>query len=363
MALTGNKGEWSEPYALLKLLSDGKLYLGGENFSKVKGLFYPIIKILRHEKDRNVEFSYNDKLIVITDNELLFKIPIIEFIKNTSLCFERIKGAKSGKGSFEIPEIESFLASFSIKALKAKSKLKNDITIQVQDPNTYLSPSLGFSIKSQMGSPATLVNASGATQFTYKIIGNILSNEQIEVVNSERYFSKKIKIIRSAGADLVFEQVDNLKFKSNLQTIDYNFDKILSEVLLLFYSSEVASENTVVKFIEQITKKNTFGYNLEINSSMYELIMKKFLTDYALGMRAAEVWKRDYQATGGYLIVKDDGELICYHFYFTKNFEDYLFNNTRLETPDPGKFDFGQVYFDNNGNQKIKLNLQIRFII
>ena len=35
---------------------------------------------------------------------------------------------------------------------------------------------------------------------------------------------------------------------------------------------------------------------------MYEMIMKKFLTDYALGMRAAEVWKRNYQATGGYLI-------------------------------------------------------------
>jgi len=362
MALTGNKGEWSEPYALLKLLADGKLYLGGENFSKVKGLFYPIIKVLRHEKNRNVEFSYNDKLIVIKDNDLLFEIPIVEFIQNTSLCFESIKKSKSGKGSFEIPEIESFLASFSITALKAKSQLKNDITIQVEDPNTFLSPSLGFSIKSQMGRPSTLVNPSGATQFTYKIIGNVLTEEQMEAVNSERYFSKKIKIIRSCGADLVFEHVDNPKFKSNLQTIDYNFDKILSEVLLLFYSSDIASENTVVKFIEKVTKKNTFGYDLEINSSMYELIMKKFLTDYALGMRAAEVWKRDYQATGGYLIVKEDGELICYHFYFTKNFEDYLFNNTRLETPDPGKFDFGRIYITEDGVQKMKLNLQIRFI-
>ncbi|WP_262710866.1 HpaII family restriction endonuclease [Flavobacterium franklandianum] len=99
---------------------------------------------------------------------------------------------------------------------------------------------------------------------------------------------------------------------------------------------------------------------MTINSSIYQMIMKKFLTDYALGMRAAEVWKRDYQATGGYLIVKDDGELICYHFYFAKNFEDYLFNNTKLETASE-RNGFGKIYSE-NGQQKIKLNLQIRFI-
>jgi type II restriction enzyme len=90
------------------------------------------------------------------------------------------------------------------------------------------------------------------------------------------------------------------------------------------------------------------------------MIMKKFLTDYALGMRAAEVWRRNYQAAGGYLIVKDDGELLCYHFYFAKNFEDYLYNNTKLETPD-SRNNFGVIYSE-GGTQKMKLNLQIRFI-
>jgi type II restriction enzyme len=112
--LTGNKGEWSEPYALLKLLADGKLYLGDENFNKVKGIFYPILKVLRHEKDRAVDFSIQDKLIIVSDGKLLFKIPIVEFIANAKTCFEKIKTAKKGKGAFEIPEIEKFLASFSI---------------------------------------------------------------------------------------------------------------------------------------------------------------------------------------------------------------------------------------------------------
>ncbi len=359
--ITGNKGEWSEPYALLKLLADGKLYLGDENFNKVKDIFYPIIKVLRHEKDRAVDFSIQDKLVIVSDGKILLKVPIVQFITNSKICFEKIKTAKKGKGAFEIPEIESFLASLSINTLKAKSKLKNDITIQVSDPNTFLSPALGFSIKSQLGRPSTLLNASGATNFSFLIKGKVLSKNEINEIKNVNEFSEKLKLLKSFGARLEFEKVDNEIFQSNLQTIDYNFDKILSDMLVLFYENDVASENTVKKFIATITKKNPIGYNLNINSSMYEMIMKKFLTDYALGMRAAEVWKRNYQATGGYLIVKEDGELICYHFYFTKNFEDYLFNNTKLETPDPERHKFGEVYLE-NGGQKMKLNLQIRFI-
>jgi hypothetical protein len=361
MALSGNKGEWSEPYALLKLLADGKLYLGGENYSKIEGLFYPIIKVIRHETERNVEFSYKGNLIVVSGDNLLVEIPILDFIENATLCFEKIKGVKSRKGSFTIDEIENFLSKFSINKLKAKSTEKKDITIQLEDPNTFFSPSLGFSVKSQLGRPSTLVNASGATQFTYKIVDTILSDDVIARIDDEEEFSNKIKIIIESGAELVFEQVDNPIFKSNLQTIDYNFDKILSEILLLFYSNSISSENTMVKFVEKVSKKNTFGYDLSINSSMYQLIMRKFLTDYALGMTAAKVWKREYQATGGYLIVKEDGELICYHFYFMQQFEEYLLNNTKLETPDPHRHKFGKIYFE-DGIQKIKLNLQIRFI-
>ena len=48
--LTGNIGEWSEPYALLKLLADGKLFLGDENSEKIEEISYPILQISRHEK-------------------------------------------------------------------------------------------------------------------------------------------------------------------------------------------------------------------------------------------------------------------------------------------------------------------------
>ena len=45
--LTGNKGEWSEIYVLLRLLADGKIYAADSELNKLDGVYFPIIKIIR----------------------------------------------------------------------------------------------------------------------------------------------------------------------------------------------------------------------------------------------------------------------------------------------------------------------------
>ena len=54
MALTGNKGEWSEIYTLFKLLGDGIVYAGDEQFNRIEEVFYPIMSVIRREKVGNV---------------------------------------------------------------------------------------------------------------------------------------------------------------------------------------------------------------------------------------------------------------------------------------------------------------------
>ena len=46
MALTGNKGEWSEIYVLFKLLGEGTVFAGDEVLNRIEDLFYPILMIL-----------------------------------------------------------------------------------------------------------------------------------------------------------------------------------------------------------------------------------------------------------------------------------------------------------------------------
>jgi type II restriction enzyme len=74
----------------------------------------------------------------------------------------------------------------------------------------------------------------------------------------------------------------------------------------------------------------------------------------------SKVWTGELDATGGYLVVKENGEVLCYHIYNRNEFEDYLFKNTKLETASSTRHVFGKVY-EENGQLYFKLNLQIRF--
>ena len=188
---SGNRGEWSEPYALFKLLADGQLYLGDSQLNKL-GIVMPILSILRQEK--NYEGSYilhdNSQNIIVTYKDREFTVPISEFKEKAVLLLSEIKNA-SGNRAFSIPSIDDFLKKIGFTHLSASSSSKSDIHIVVHDLRTGITPTLGFSIKSQLGSPATLLNASRATNFIFQI--HNLKDKKIEYINSLRGIKEKIK--------------------------------------------------------------------------------------------------------------------------------------------------------------------------
>ena len=57
------------------------------------------------------------------------------------------------------------MQSVNCISLKASSSIKTDITIVVNDQRTNQEPTLGFSIKSQLGSPSSLLNAGKNNKF------------------------------------------------------------------------------------------------------------------------------------------------------------------------------------------------------
>ena len=61
-----------------------------------------------------------------------------------------------------------------------------------------------------------------------------------------------------------------------------------------------------------------------------------------------------------YLIIKENGDVLCYHIYNRNEFENYLFNNTKLDTASSSRHQFGTIYTE-SGELYFKLNLQIRF--
>ncbi len=352
--LKGNKGEWSEIYTLLKLLSDTEIHVGDENLDKIPNLFYPIIKILRDESNGRFSYSLKDDLVFISHNNSKFSIPIFEFKEKAEILLTKIK--KAHHSSFEVPEIEDFLSKIKCNTLKAKSTSKTDIKIIIHDLKTNLYPELGFSIKSQLGSPSTLLNASKATNFIYTLSKKI-TEQEINNFNTIKGFNKKFEFLNNSDCRLIFHKTESPIFGNNLTLIDSYLPEIMSFLTVQFYSTKT---NSISELTTQTRTLNPMNYDLNFQHNFYEYKIKHLLTDIALGLMPAKVWNGQYDATGGYLIIKEDGDILAYHIYNKNEFENYLFNNTKLETASTKRHDFGKIY-EENGKQYLKLNLQIRF--
>ena len=87
--ITGNKGEWSEFYAYVKLLADGKIYAADEELNKKENLFYTILKILR---GIDLEFLRKDRILIQNSNgELLSELSVTEITEISNSVLSKIK--------------------------------------------------------------------------------------------------------------------------------------------------------------------------------------------------------------------------------------------------------------------------------
>jgi type II restriction enzyme len=142
-----------------------------------------------------------------------------------------------------------------------------------------------------------------------------------------------------------------------MKLIDSNLPIIVSKILDYYFSIGI---NKTVDLVDKLTEENPCNFNLNFGHSFYNYKIKAFLTDIALGLQPSTMWSGLYDATGGYIVVKENGDILCYHIYNWNEFQDYLLKNTKLESASSTRHDYGVVY-KNNNKFFIKLNLQIRF--
>jgi len=356
--ITQNKGEWSELYVFLKLLSEGVLYGADSDLNKIDDLYYPLIKIIRTENEQTKHYvkEVSNISIVTESGEQILSLPVTEFTAKADLLLNAIKEANTS--SFSVPVIESFMQTIKCTKVKADSKDKTDITIVLHDRQTQRDDTFGFSIKSRLGSASTLLNAGKNTNFIYKVSG--LNNEQVERINNINTTSKvkdRLSQIKEMGS-LKYVGMVNDVFESNLQMVDTQFPIIVAELLKLYYSG---AGNSIKDLTTKLQDINPCKLNTALAQKFYEHKVKTFLTDIALGMTPATAWSGNFQATGGYIIVKESGEVLCYHIYNHNEFQEYLFRNTKFDTPSSSRHNFGSIYLKND-EYYFNLNVQIRFI-
>jgi hypothetical protein len=357
----GNKGEWSEFYAFLKILTDGKMFTADKNLEILKDNFYIVLKIVREEIDgrKSYDISKRDGKIVISDEIEggLNDVVEVERIKNrVAGIFEEMKNSKNT--TFQILLAEEAMKDLHCSRIKASSGRKADLMAVLHDRKSPIFPELGFSIKSMLGSPSTLLNASGATNFIYNVLECNESDEDIDACNNALVLRDRARYVYDSGGHFKYCGMDSEGFRKNLRKIDSNFPEIISEILKHYYNGKGSK---IADLVEYISSDTEFCAKLDFDKSDFVFKVKRFLSDIALGMTPKKEWDGHAKAHGGYIIVKENGEIVCYHIYNRDQFEDYLYNNTKLDTPSTTRHKFG-YFFEENGQKKIKYNLQIRFI-
>ncbi len=209
----------------------------------------------------------------------------------------------------------------------------------------------------------TFFNASKNSNLIYRILPE-LDEASAQQVNELETYGLRLKWLTEHGYELQFEDMHSEVFRTNLELIDSRLPEILSH-LLLFKS--LSGPSKLLELTEYLNKENPCNFNIRLNPNFYTYKIKRFLIDAALGMKAGKLWTGNFSATGGYIAVKKDGELVCFHIYNWNDFQDYLLNHTKIDFPDSSshRADFGRILTAKEVGKStgfyFKLNFQIRF--
>ena len=371
---TLNKGEWAEFYVMLKLLGEGKLYAADNKLKKKLDSYLDVLKIIRQEYETQVlEYIVNrDNSSVIVKPQgaetVLATIPMAEFEECATALFQGIKHAKGMSVSAPDSVCEFAKVIYvgkpkapAVKALKKQFGGKNDIFIEVRDGQTAIVSVMGFSIKSKFGHNPTLFNAGSSSQYLFRLSGcdDMIMKEFNGITDGKgrRAWGGCVQYLRSHRIGTEFARAQYPVYGENLYLVRESMAQILAWCV---YDRLLTGEpeHRVKETVERMATANPLGVgNPDI---YYEKAIKDFLMAGFTGMTAGSKWDGREQVNGGYIVVMDDGDVICYHSNDRESFRDYLYRNTYFEYVSTDKYNWGYIV-KIDGEYYLPLNISVRF--
>lgn len=378
-SFSGNKGEWSEPYVVLRLLSDGKLHQADKDLKPIATDFATILELSRSdiaahiEKDGRVLFVRQDKKGEASTVQVKQK----ELEHQARRLFRAISAIEGTSGAFVLPSEAEALRALGFTKLanpppvKRKTQ-KRDLALKISGSHTGIA-TLGFSVKSEIGSPPTLLNASEPTNIIYRVKG--LTAKQAESINAivgSRKIMDRCRAIKEFATSIEFEKYHSPVFADNLEIVDAALPQMIADLVKVHYfeqillpreskrSGSLREADRLDAAVAMLSK--TAAYSEKKRKDFCEIKIKRFLRACALGLMPSEEWNGNEDASGGYIIVLPDGQLVALYVYNTNIFEKYLYESTIFERASTTRHKYLTLFKDDHSDDYfIKLNLQIRF--
>ena len=182
--------------------------------------------------------------------------------------------------------------------------------------------------------------------------------DEINKIEGRSKIQDRLKSILENDGTVVFDKISKIEFETNLRKIDTIFPIFIAQMLQDFF---LGKANKITDLVSLLENNKYLQKSFRLSKSDYEYKIKNFLVSIALGMVPSKVWDGFTKAHGGYIVVKNDGDVVCYHLYNRDEFLSYLYENTKFESASSKRHDYGKIY-QKNGKIYFNLNLQIRFL-
>lgn len=366
-----NTGEWSELYALLKLLNDGVLKQGNPDLSPSSRAPYEIVKIIRLDKTapKKIErctYTLGPDSINITKGKKSTNTSREELQRMSSTILRTMQAHSKGKGTYGISGSDEILERVALQNVASKIRGEADLLVELIDHRNFQTHERGFSIKSVMGGEPHYLNATKGTRFQFKIMG--LASAEI---NAIKKFDQEHKqgwvmdtvsyideLAKSGKIQLIHCGPPSKTLRNNLLLIDDGMNDIISNLLWNAYSNRSLRIKDAIK---TVIAKNPRNYDSDCNLELfYKQKVIRLMVAASMGLTGSKEWTENYESDGGFIVVLKSGDVISFHFYDRKDFEEYLFNYSRIETGSTSRHDFGTLYECDSGHA-LNLCMTLRF--
>lgn len=331
-----NKGEISESYALLKIIAQKIIHYGN-----AQGLANnDNIRVLKINTTHKIITINDISIDVISSDGTTNNILIDQFISHKELN-EMVDFIRQQAGTFNNEHIDNAVKTLGLTKRKGTSQEKADISLDFQDQ--ILNINQGVSIKSFLGNSPTLLNASSATNFVFKVTNlNPKYVDEINQIETRSKIKDRLAKIIELGGQFHFAHCENKTYESNLRKADSQMPEILAAALLAFFKKEASNKLSDYQSANDETHCR----------------LRDFVKYTMFGIFPASEWDGELSANGA-VIVKQDGELLFYHTNQDRTLKEYFYKHTFFDTPSSTRHRFGSLYKEGS-DLCFKLNLQLR---
>ncbi|MGM9844948.1 MAG: HpaII family restriction endonuclease [Muribaculaceae bacterium] len=330
-----------------------------KNSDKLADFFYPLYMILYNAKFvYNVDLSKRSVEFTTLDGSPILRLPASAFYEALIVLLEDHQQCdKVETANNFISKILSF----------NKAQISEPCLAKVLWIDCY---------NSSLERESTTVCASGDnTNFIFEVTGN-MDDEKMEQFNNlfketqrkgatcyDIATADRMQYLHQIGCDIQFVGAAKNDARTNLVKCGgMEMPAIIGGMLKKYYFENLSGPTSVEDCIDYLAENDIAGYGFDDLKDTYRAKIAHFLLCTFTGMRLGAPWNGRQEVNGGYIVVKNNGDVVAFHSTIADEFKDFLVAKMRMESPSHSRHKDMLIYKDGD-SYFLKLALQLRFTL